>query len=172
MSNFMDEQDRLNLNEMIKSYGSDDNTQKIRSLRHSSKIKENIQIMLNLQKRYAKMRRDEPKKFEKLAISHCNFLFTKYTNIFNRLMKDELNLQILMTFVKTLRQVEDGDLDQNEASVLVGKILKELYIDSALKREKKYDEIDKKSGKNKKEKKPVNNISWKKYKQMSIAKSV
>jgi len=168
----MDEQDRLNLNEMIKSYGSDDNTQKIRSLRHSSKIKENIQIMLNLQKRYAKMRRDEPKKFEKLAISHCNFLFTKYTNIFNRLMKDELNLQILMTFVKTLRQVEDGDLDQNEASVLVGKILKELYIDSALKREKKYDEIDKKSGKNKKEKKPVNNISWKKYKQMSIAKSV
>jgi len=168
----MDEQDRLNLNEMIKSYGSDDNTQKIRSLRHSSKIKENIQIMLNLQKRYAKMRRDEPKKFEKLAISHCNFLFTKYTNIFNRLMKDELNLQILMTFVKTLRQVEDGDLDQNEASVLVGKILKELYIDSALKREKKYDEIDKKSGKKKKEKKPVNNISWKKYKQMSIAKSV
>lgn len=168
MSNFLDEEDRLNLNNMIKSYGSDDNTEKIRSLRHSSQIKENIVIMLNLKKKYAKMRRDDPKKFQKLATSHCNFLFNKYTNIFNRLLKDEIDINILLTFVKTLKQVEDGEVDQNEASVLVGKILKELYIDSALKREKKYEEIEESTGKKKKEKKPVNNVSWKKYKQMQV----
>ena len=50
MSNFMDEKDRLNLKNMVKSYGSDDNTGKIRSLRHSSKIKENVEILLNLKK--------------------------------------------------------------------------------------------------------------------------
>jgi hypothetical protein len=153
---------------MIKSYGSDDNTEKIRSLRHSSQIKENIVIMLNLKKKYAKMRRDDPKKFQKLATSHCNFLFNKYTNIFNRLLKDEIDINILLTFVKTLKQVEDGEVDQNEASVVVGKILKELYIDSALKREKKYEEIEESTGKKKKEKKPVNNVSWKKYKQMQV----
>ena len=168
MSNFLDEEDRLNLNSMIKSYGSDDNTEKIRSLRHSSQIKENIVIMLNLKKKYAKMRRDDPKKFQKLATSHCNFLFNKYTNIFNRLLKDEIDINILFTFVKTLKQVEDGEVDQNEASVMVGKILKELYIDSALKREKKYEEIEESTGKKKKEKKPVNNVSWKKYKQMQV----
>jgi len=168
MSNFLDEEDRLNLNNMIKSYGSDDNTEKIRSLRHSSQIKENIEIMLNLKKKYAKMRRDDPKKFQKLATSHCNFLFNKYTNIFNRLLKDEIDINILLTFVKTLKQVEDGEVDQNEASVVVGKILKELYIDSALKREKKYEEIEESTGKKKKEKKPVNNVSWKKYKQMQV----
>jgi len=168
MSNFLDEEDRLNLNSMIKSYGSDDNTEKIRSLRHSSQIKENIEIMLNLKKKYAKMRRDDPKKFQKLATSHCNFLFNKYTNIFNRLLKDEIDINILLTFVKTLKQVEDGEVDQNEASVVVGKILKELYIDSALKREKKYEEIEESTGKKKKEKKPVNNVSWKKYKQMQV----
>jgi len=168
MSNFLDEEDRLNLNSMIKSYGSDDNTEKIRSLRHSSQIKENIVIMLNLKKKYAKMRRDDPKKFQKLATSHCNFLFNKYTNIFNRLLKDEIDINILLTFVKTLKQVEDGEVDQNEASVVVGKILKELYIDSALKREKKYEEIEESTGKKKKEKKPVNNVSWKKYKQMQV----
>ena len=168
MSNFLDEEDRLNLNNMIKSYGSDDNTEKIRSLRHSSQIKENIVIMLNLKKKYAKMRRDDPKKFQKLATSHCNFLFNKYTNIFNRLLKDEIDINILFTFVKTLKQVEDGEVDQNEASVMVGKILKELYIDSALKREKKYEEIEESTGKKKKEKKPVNNVSWKKYKQMQV----
>jgi len=168
MSNFLDEEDRLNLNNMIKSYGSNDNTEKIRSLRHSSQIKENIEIMLNLKKKYAKMRRDDPKKFQKLATSHCNFLFNKYTNIFNRLLKDEIDITILLTFVKTLKQVEDGEVDQNEASVMVGKILKELYIDSALKREKKYEEIEESTGKKKKEKKPVNNVSWKKYKQMQV----
>ena len=168
MSNFLDEEDRLNLNNMIKSYGSDDNTEKIRSLRHSSQIKENIEIMLNLKKKYAKMRRDDPKKFQNLATARCNFLFNKYTNIFNRLLKDEIDINILFTFVKTLKQVEDGEVDQNEASVMVGKILKELYIDSALKREKKYEEIEESTGKKKKEKKPVNNVSWKKYKQMQV----
>jgi len=135
-SNFLDEKDRLNLSEMIKSYGSDDNTEKIRKLKHSYKIKENIQVMMNLKKKYAKMRRDEPKKFERIVTSQCNFLFNKYTNIFNRLLKDEIDLRILLTFVDTLKQVEEGEIDQNEASVLIGKILKELYIDSALKERK------------------------------------
>ena len=54
MSNFLDEEDRLNLNNMIKSYGSNDNTEKIRSLRHSSQIKENIEIMINLKKNMLK----------------------------------------------------------------------------------------------------------------------
>ena len=167
-SNFLDEKDRLNLSEMIKSYGSDDNTEKIRKLKHSSKIKENIQIMMNLKKKYAKMRHEKTKKFERIVTSQCNFLFNKYTNIFNRLLKDEIDLRILLTFVDTLKQVEEGKIDQNEASVLIGKILKELYIDSALKREKKFKETEQKTGKKKREKKPVNNISWQKYKQIHL----
>ena len=51
----MDEKERLNLKEMVQSYGSDDNTEKIRSLRHSSKIKENVMVFLNLKKKYSKM---------------------------------------------------------------------------------------------------------------------
>jgi hypothetical protein len=171
MSNFMDEKDRLNLKNMVKSYGSDDNTGKIRSLRHSSKIKENVEILLNLKKKYAKMKRDNPQKFKNLATSHCKFLFTKYTNIFNKLLKDEIDIRILLTFINTLKRVENGEVDQNEASVLVGKILKELYIDSALKSEKNFEEKEAKSNKQnkkKKEKKPVNNISWTKFKKMRL----
>tara|TARA_B110001452_G_scaffold255490_1_gene247990 strand:+ start:730 stop:1239 length:510 start_codon:yes stop_codon:yes gene_type:complete len=167
----MDEKDRLNLKNMVKSYGSDDNTGKIRSLRHSSKIKENVEILLNLKKKYAKMKRDNPQKFKNLATSHCKFLFTKYTNIFNKLLKDEIDIRILLTFINTLKRVENGEVDQNEASVLVGKILKELYIDSALKSEKNFEEKEAKSNKQnkkKKEKKPVNNISWAKFKKMRL----
>ena len=37
MSNLSDK-DRLNLQNMVKSYGADDNTKKIRELKHSRKI--------------------------------------------------------------------------------------------------------------------------------------
>ena len=92
MSSGLTDEERLNLSKMIKNYDADDNTAKIRKLRHSQKIKDNVERFINLKRKYVRMKRDTPKKFEKLAISHCNFLFTHYTNIFNRLMKDELDL--------------------------------------------------------------------------------
>ena len=58
-----------------------------------------------------------------------------------------------------LKMIEDGKVDQHEGSVHVGKILKELYIDSALKQgsnlELKNPKIEPNSGKN---------VSWKEYK--------
>ena len=47
MSNLKDEE-RLNLDKMIKSYGADDNTNKIRTLKHSKKIKEDVERLINL----------------------------------------------------------------------------------------------------------------------------
>ena len=48
-------------------------------------------------------------------------------------MKDELNLNILGAFIRKLKEIEDGVTDQHEASVHIGQILKEMYVDSALK---------------------------------------
>ena len=61
--------------------------------------------------------------------------------------------------------IEDEQVDQHEGSVLVGKFLKELYIDSALKRA---DNIDKE---HEQERVQINNgteLSWKKFKQMNM----
>ena len=165
----MDDKQRLNLQEMIKAYDADDNTSKIRQLKHSRLIRDEVEKMVNLKKKYNRMATFEPKKFEKIVISHCNFLWTNYTNIFNRIMKDELNLNILRKFIDTLREVEDGKLDQHEASVKIGEVLKQLYIDSALQREKKLDVEDKKRAP--KHKKPVNNISWAKFKASGLNES-
>jgi hypothetical protein len=151
MSSGLTDEERLNLSKMIKNYDADDNTAKIRKLCHSQKIKDNVERFINLKRKYVRMKRDTPKKFEKLAISHCNFLFTHYTNIFIRKLKD----------------IETGRVDQHEASVSIGKILKQLYVDSAIKREDKLNSIDEKTGKKKKEKKPKHNISWQKFKEMN-----
>ena len=166
MSNLKDEE-RLNLDKMIKSYGADDNTNKIRSLKHSKKIKEDVERLINLKKKYSRMELTNRDGFNKLLVSHCNFLFNNYTNIFNRLVKNEINVQILYKFVDKLKEIEDGITDQHEASVEIGKILKELYIDSALRREKNF-ETQENGGKPKKERKPVNNISWAKFKAMGL----
>ena len=53
------------------------------------------------------------------------------------MVKNELDLNILLEFVNVLAEVERGDLDQHEASYKVGKVLKEMYIDTAMKREEK-----------------------------------
>jgi hypothetical protein len=56
-------------------------------------------------------------------------------------------------------------LDQHEGSFIVGTILKELYIDSAIKRA---DNIDKE---HEHERVQINNgkeVSWKKFKQMNM----
>jgi hypothetical protein len=167
MSNLNDSE-RLNLEKMVKEYDADDNTAKIRELKHSKLIRDNVERLSNLKKKYSRMLLTDKNKFEKLAVSHCNFLFNNYTNIFNRLIKDEMNVQILYKFIEKLGEIEDGITDQHTASVEVGKILKELYIDSALRREKKYEQ-EANGGKVKKEKKPVNNITWGKFKAMGLA---
>jgi len=165
MSNILDDQSRLNLKEMVKAYDADDNTSKIQTLKHSSKIKNDVEQLINLKRKYTRMQKQNYKKFEKIVISHCNFLWNNYTNIFNRLIKDELDVNILYAFIKKLKEIEDGRTDQHEASVHIGKILKEMYIDSALRKGKKYEAVEQK--KKKREKRPTNNITWEQYKLMN-----
>ena len=66
-------------------------------------------------------------------------------------------------FLSVLKQIEDGKLGQHEASVQVGRILKKLYIDSALRKADKLDDKHSKS-KGKKKKNMVKNISWNEFK--------
>ena len=147
---------KINLDKLIKSYDSKDNTNKIRNLKHSKFIKNDINTILNLKKKYSRLKYDS---IEKMAIKQANFLWKNYTNIFIKLMKNKINVNTLYQFVSVLEMIEEGKLDQNEASVQIGSILKKLYIDSALYENK----ITKKDKKNKKPKKKVKNISWKEY---------
>jgi hypothetical protein len=108
-------------------------------------------------------RGDEDKIMEE-CMNVCSFLFTYYTDIFNKVRKDEIDISILNKFIDVLRKIEDGELDQHEGSFLVGTLLKELYIDSAL---KKAEKIEENSEKTPEPKKAEVNISWKQFKNMN-----
>ena len=156
----MNNTERLNLSKMIKTNNVVDQTERIRELRHSAILREEIQNMENLKKKYSKIMKTDPDKFDEMCVSECNFLFTNYTDIFNKLKKNELNLEILYNFISVLSRIENGEINQHEGSFEVGKLLKELYVDTALRRIEGND--DEKI--NKPIKKAVNNISWKQYK--------
>ena len=66
-------------------------------------------------------------------------MYNLYTDLFNKLVKDELNLVIMIKLIRILELIEQGQVDQNEGSVMVGKILKEMYVDSALRLGEKLD---------------------------------
>lgn len=145
----MNDEQRLHLQRMIAANGTEDFTQQIRETKHSRQIKEQIDVMLKCKKEYARLAKSNPSDFERICFGRCNWLFTNYPDIYNRLFKDELDLRILSALVNKLRQIEDGDMDQHEASFAVGQILKEMYVDSALKKESKLEEAHSKSNKRK-----------------------
>ena len=93
----------------------------------------------------------------------CNFLFTYYTDIFNKIRKNEIDINILNKFLDVLRKIEDGELDQHEGSFMVGTLLKELYVDSAL---KKAEKLDEQSEKKEEPKRAEVNVSWNQFKKM------
>jgi len=156
----MDDKERLKLDEMLKENNVENMTTTIRDLKHSSKILEDVKTMISMKKQYSRLAKSNPKQYESMVIKRCNFLFTKYTNIYNRLYKDQLDIGILLRLINVLKNIEEGDMDQHEGSFAVGKILKEMYIDSALKQEDQRDKsVDKKVSK----KGPVHKISWKEF---------
>ena len=126
----MDDNARLKLQQMIKENNVEDQTHLIRELKHSAILRENIERLVTLKDTYA----HDPDQLHLEAIVDCSFLFTYYTDIYNKIRKDEVELSILYRFLDVLEQIENGKLDQHEGSFAVGTLLKELYIDSALKK--------------------------------------
>ena len=141
----MDDTDRLNLrNILATSSDAKDNTRRIRELQHSDAIRADAETMLKLKKEYARLALSNPQQFDAICTSRCSFLFNNYTDIFNKLKKDEIDLGILSKLLTVLKLVETGKLDQHEGSFEVGKLLKQIYVDSAL---RKAEHLDKKFSK-------------------------
>lgn len=153
--------ERLNLKKMINESDCDDNTDNIRRLKHSVLMRDDIRKLDTLKNTHADMKNNKNDDFILLCQNECKFLYANYTDIFNKLVKDELDLTIMTKLLTVLKLIEDSKVDQHEGSVMVGKILKELYVDSATKR---LDNLDKEN-----EKEPMSEgkaISWKQFKQM------
>lgn len=164
----MNNAERLQLKSMIEQSDCENNTDEIRKLKHSIIIRDNIRKLELLKRSHTEMRACNFADFEILCQSECAFLYNQYTDIFNKVIKDELDLDIMTKVLLVLKLIEDEKLDQHEGSVMVGKLLKELYVDSALKRA---DNLDKENSEKVVEPIEGKEISWKQYsKTMKLSK--
>ena len=130
----------LNMKALMESDDYVNNTDRIREIKHSELILADIGKICELKKTHPKMKVVEEEKFKYLCQTSCPFLHSNYTDIFNKVVNDELDLKMMVEFVQTLKQIEDGAIDQYDASVKVGTILKEMYVDSAMRKGAKMDE--------------------------------
>ena len=156
----MDDNQRLQLQNMIKTNNVEDQTDLIRKLRHSEILSREINQLLLLKNKF-KDTNLESESFQIESIDQCNFLFTYYTDLFNKIKKNEIDLTILNKFLNVLQMIENGEVDQHEGSFMVGTLLKEIYVDSALRKAEKLNEnedADKPVLKG-----PQVNISWKQF---------
>jgi len=148
----MNQLEKLNLQKMISENDVKDNTSLIRTYKHSDKIKRDVERMIELKKSMHKS-----PELDSKCESECFFLFLNYTDIYNKVKKDNIELSILYQFLECLKKVENGEQDQHEASFEIGKLLKAMYVDSAL---KKADKIKEKES----ELPEPKNVSWSEYK--------
>ena len=162
----MDSNQRLHLQKMITTNNVEDNTGLIRQLKHSLVLRENVNNLIMLKAKYM----DDTDSLHLEGMTECTFLFTYYTDLYNKIRKDEIDLKILFKALDVLRDIEDGKLDQHEGAYEFGTLLKQIYVDSAL---KKAEKINAATGKTEPEYKgPQVDVSWSQFKKTKIFKTL
>ena len=167
----MNPQEKIDLKKLIGNMDDyEDNTAGIREMKHSSAIREDIRKMEELKR--TKRGGMTEQAFSELCESECIFLFYKYTDIYKRLLRDEIDLRIMGKALDVLKKIEDGLIDQQEGSVIVGKLFHEIYVDSALRRSDNLDKAaaasEETSGTNPKNEGKI--ITWKEFRDKDKAK--
>lgn len=153
-------QERLDLKKLLKESDAQDNTEYIRRVKHSVKIRDDIRKIDRLKKGVP------PDQLTEVAKENASFLFENYPDLFKKMVSEELDLEIMSRLLAVLKLIEDGKTDQHEGSVMVGKILKELYLDSTIRKCKKMDEENDKKEEVEEPKKEGKPISWNQWRNM------
>ena len=156
----MDANQKLHLQKMITANNVEDTTDLIRKLKHSHVLREDVNNLIMLKAKYP----NDQESLHLEGMNECNFLFTYYTDLYNKIRKDEIDLKILFKAFDVLRDIEDGKIDQHEGAYAFGSLLKKVYVDSAL---KKAEKLNAESGEKEPEYKgPQVNVSWNQFKKM------
>ena len=133
----LDPRMRIEFQEMLRKEGRTDQTEHIRELKQSYILEENLDTLLELKEKYG----NDVKKIEEEGLNECGFLYTRYTDLFHKIKNDELDIELFRRLIGHLRDIENEEVDQCEATF---NIVKELYINAAEKRRENIDQQKKK----------------------------
>ena len=126
----MDNQQKRQLDKLIQENNVIDNTENIRSEAKSKKIRDCV-IHIQKTKQAFNFTKDF-KLLDKECMKHSSYLFLNFPNIYNKLLRNQIDVEILFRFLYELSEIENGNKNQHEASFEIGKLLKEMYIDKEM----------------------------------------
>lgn len=159
------ENELFQLKKMIETNNTEDHTNHIRDVKHSHEIRNYLHTFLKLKSEHYDLWKNDKERFEEILLRENSFLFHNYYQIHMTLLKDQIDMSIMLKLLSILEKIENSELDQHEGSFIVGKLLKEIYIDGTIKSLEKLDELSEQN-------KPVinqgNPISWKEFKLTQI----
>ena len=110
----------------------------------------------------------DSKQLDAYCNGPCMFLFKNYTQVYNLFIND-MDSRIMEGLLQQLQKIENGQLTQQEASFEVGKILKNIYVDTVMTKQKEQDLKDQENElkiKNERQKQ-TKQISWNDFKKMT-----
>ena len=113
-----------------------DQTLLIRQCQHSLRIWQEV-LAIEAIRHEANDSDDKEARCQEVA----SFLYTYYTDLFHKVVQGDVDLALFRRFIDVLQRIETGELSQHDASVHVGQVLKELYVDSAVRRGERLDKL-------------------------------
>ena len=150
---------RQQLDNLMRDTDIVQSTDKIRELKHSASIRGDLDRLVALRRQHG---RASAETFRRMALARCAFMHEHYADILFKLIKQEADIRLVYKFVDLLSAIEQGQLNQHEASFQVGTMLKKMHIDSVLRRDAAREEAEgrKKKGKGRKGPKKLSYQQW------------
>lgn len=129
----LDNNEKSAVDKMLLENPVEDFTKDIRKRSHSKLIREDRDKLIALKNKYSRLASSNKNQFISICENQCKFLYDNYNSIFNSLLNDKLDMVIFNKFIEILENIENGLLSQHEGSYLIGKYLKNIYVDKKIK---------------------------------------
>ena len=136
----------------------EDNTSGIREAKHSSPLLADIRRMGPLRKKYAELKEKSMDDYLAIFQRECKYIYTQFPDVFDRVVKNDMNLDVFEKIIMILKMIEDGKVNQSEASALVGKLSQKLFF------QKEAQEAISGATTTKEEQENPRGMSWKEFK--------
>lgn len=129
----MDNNERRKLNELLeKNPEAVDNTVEIREQKNSGLIKADIEKFIRFKHSKQTLFNQDRNEYTKQLQNECSFIHKNYPEMLPVLLKNNMDMKVLFTMLNVYTKIEEGSLDQHSASVEIGKLLKDIYVDPAI----------------------------------------
>lgn len=139
----LDNNEKAAVDKMLLENPVEDFTKDIRERSHSKLIREDRDKLITLKHKYSRLASSNKIQFISICENQCKFLYDNYNSIFNSLLNDKLDIAIFDKFIEILENIENGLLSQHEGSYLIGKYLKNIYVDKKIKTDSHYNKSNK-----------------------------